>query len=47
MRRYSVLRGGSSDHDSRFLRTTYRSGCVIEYRGRDYGFRIVVIRRKP
>ena len=45
--KYRVLRGGSFYLDSRFLRTTYRSGCVTDLRIWNYGFRIVVSRRKP
>jgi formylglycine-generating enzyme required for sulfatase activity len=45
MRRYSVLRGGSA-YNTGYLRTTIRIWYVPEYRGRDYGFRIVVSRGK-
>jgi formylglycine-generating enzyme required for sulfatase activity len=45
--KYHVLRGGSFYLDSRFLRTTYRSGCVTGLRSWYFGFRIVVVRRKP
>ena len=44
--KYRVLRGGSYYIDSGYLRPTDRDRCLPEYRGRDYGFRVVVQRVK-
>ena len=47
MSKRRVLLGGSFCNDSSYLRSTVRSGPEPEYRSGYFGFRIVVIRRKP
>lgn len=47
MRKYLVLRGGSTFNATWGLRTSYRYWCEPEIRRRNFGFRIVVIRREP
>ena len=45
--KYRVLRGGSYDFGTECLRFASRNWCVPEVWYWDYGFRIVVVRRKP
>jgi formylglycine-generating enzyme required for sulfatase activity len=47
MRKYLVLRGGSYFNDSWYLRSTLHYWDGPEFRCRFFGFRIVVVQRKP
>jgi formylglycine-generating enzyme required for sulfatase activity len=46
MRKYLVLRGGSFCNVTWYLRSTFRYWREPEIRRRNFGFRIVVIRRR-